>query len=132
VALSRLGPLRARSGDRGGALDALRESVVLSSGVRDHIALGASICLAVVTFGTLGRNEPVAVLSGAWNSGAVVGNVSRREREEEAKASNQARVVLGDARADELGLQGASMTYDEIVAYLLSVVDELIAEDGDD
>jgi predicted ATPase/class 3 adenylate cyclase len=131
VALSRLAPLRARSGDRRGALAALRESVVLSAGVLDHIALGASICLAVVTFDTLGHHEAAAVLSGAWSSGVVVGNVSAREREEEARAATRARDELGAARAQELERRGASTSYDEIAEYILGAIDDLTAEDDD-
>ena len=131
AALGRLAPVRARRGDRRGALDALRDSVALSSAVTDHVSVGASMCLGMITLGALGVQEPVAVVAGARRSGTIVANISSRESEAERDAAEHARASLG-ARALELERRGAAMSYDEVVAYLLAELDALIAMERSD
>ena len=91
AALSRLGAIRARRGDRFGALDALRESVLTAVAVTNYVTLGATVCAAVITLATLGHHEAVVVLAGARTRGAAVAAVSARERAEEARATERAR-----------------------------------------
>jgi predicted ATPase len=124
-----LAMLRARSGERRGALTALRRSIVMSSGVADRVSLGESVCMAEITLGTFGHHEAVAVLFGAHSSGAVVAlGGSTRQRDEEMRTAERARTALGDTRADELARRGASMSYDDVVEYLLSVINELLVD----
>jgi len=130
-ALGRLAPLRARRGDREGSLHAIRESLILSSAVTDHVSLGASICLGLIALAALGVYEPVAVIAGARRAGNIVASVSARELEAERDAAEQARAALG-ARAQELERRGAAMSCDEVVDFLLAIIDAAHAESSSD
>jgi len=132
AALARLAPLRARRGDWPGALDAIRESLVLSSEVTDHVSLGAAICLGLTTLGILGYDEPVAVLAGARQAGNIAANISAREFEAERDTRDQARAALGDSLADEYARRGASMSLDQVVEYLFANIDAVRAENASD
>ena len=102
--------------------------MALSSAVTDHVSLGASICLGLITLGILGYDEPVAVIAGARRAGNVLANVSARELEAERDAAEQARAALGESLADACERRGASMSWDQVVEYLFATIDAARAE----
>jgi hypothetical protein len=118
--LSLAGGLRARLGDLVGALDALRESVIVSRDLGARPSLSAALDWSHGVLVRVGRPEPAAVFVGALTRGALadVGNfplvATARTR-----TFDRVRAELGDDATDRLVAAGAGMTYDEIVQYAL-------------
>ena len=132
IALAHDAWLRASLGDHAGALDALRESVVLSDGVGDQISLAGAVSMAVITFAEFEAYEIIPILAGGRKAGLVtIATAMERERTDEAAAIEGARIALGDARFAELERQGATMTYDDLIASLIGEIDRLLAEVDD-
>ena len=122
--------LKARAGDRLGALRAARE------GVRHDLRSGNRTMLA----GTLNRTklalvelehpEPAAVLAGAEIDGPLVDwhNSEKAELADAEHAVSTLRASLGDDAYERAAARGAVMTYDEVVEYTLDEVERLLAE----
>jgi hypothetical protein len=127
--------LKARAGDRRGALRSARDGVRhdLRSGNRTMLAGALNHTkLALVE---LGYPEPAAVLAGAEADGPLVPwntTGSDAELQDRDDALETLRASLGhDAYARSAAL-GSAMTYDEIVEYTLDELERLLAEPSDE
>jgi predicted ATPase/class 3 adenylate cyclase len=118
--LSMVGGLRSRLGDATGALEPLRESVLVArdNGARPQIAATLDWALGALT--KVGRPEAAATFVGALTSGplAEVGNYPGVDVVR-ARTLERVRAALGDQRTDACVARGAAMSYDEIVEYAL-------------
>ncbi len=114
------GGIRARLGDATGALELLRESVLLArdDGARPQIAATLDWALGALT--KVGRPEAAATIVGALTGEplAKVGNYPGVDGVR-ARTLERVRPVLGDDATDALVARGAAMNYDEIVEYAL-------------
>ena len=114
------GGLRFRLGDPNGALELLREAVVVARDLGARPQLSATLDWSLSPLVKVGRPEPAATLVGALTRGALadVGNFPLVAGAR-ARTLERVRVELGEDSTDRLVAEGAAMTYDEIIDYAL-------------
>jgi predicted ATPase/class 3 adenylate cyclase len=114
------GGLRARIGDLVGALELLREAVIVSRDQGARPQLAAALDWSLSPLIKVGRPEPAATFVGALTGGplAEMGNFPDVDAAR-ARILERLHVELGDDTSDALVARGAAMTYDEIVEYAL-------------
>jgi len=115
--------------DPEGALGALRDGMAVCRD-RDRLQIGAVVDRGVIVFSTLGEHELAAVLGGLITSGvmASLSSLSPEERDERAAALDAARRALGVQEYRDATGRGATMEFDDVVDYMLSELDRLIAQ----
>jgi hypothetical protein len=124
-----LAQLRARQGDRRGALDSLRSSIVHLDRIGDRPQLAGSIDWGISILGRFGEPEPAAVFVGIAVEGALAsinnfpGAPERRDDEQLGSLVTQ----LGPERYGALVDRGASMSYEQAVEFAVAELDELLA-----
>jgi predicted ATPase/class 3 adenylate cyclase len=128
--------LKARAGDRPGALRAARDGLQhdLRSGNRTNLAGALNrIKLALVE---LGAAEPAAVLTGAELRGALVpwawGDEVEVEAEDREHAIAALRSQLGAEEYERATRAGSAMTFDQVVECTLLEVERMLDEMDDD
>ncbi|MCJ7438879.1 MAG: adenylate/guanylate cyclase domain-containing protein [Acidimicrobiia bacterium] len=127
MTLGRAAQLRAHFGDPDGALALLREAVAYSHDVGDHMVLSGMLFLGIDALATLGHAEPAAVLAGVV-SGSPLSLLSEMPPVPLEQPLEQARTELGSQAFDTAFARGATMEYDEVVAYTLGELDRILAE----
>jgi predicted ATPase/class 3 adenylate cyclase len=114
------GGLRARLGDNTGALELLREAVIVGrdQGSRPQLASALDWVLSPLT--RTERPDVAATFVGALTQGPLAG-VANFPGVDTARARilDRVRAVLGDQETDELVAHGAAMSYDELVQYAI-------------
>jgi tetratricopeptide (TPR) repeat protein len=119
--------LWAHAGDRGAALRDLRAGITVASELAQTPQLLGAFGYAIEIFTALGHHEPAAVLIGAARSGALsplremTPPPDRRQR-----GSSPIRAALGDDHFASLQGLGAAMSRDELEAWVLSTIDQLL------
>jgi hypothetical protein len=131
--LGDVGWLKARAGDRRGALRAVRDGVRhdLRSGNRTMLA--GTLCRTKLALVELGYPEPAAVLAGAEHKGPLAAwsiDESAAELEDRQHALRALHSSLGPHGYERTAALGSSMTFDEIVGYTLDELDRLLADQG--
>ncbi len=126
--LSRRAVLRANAHDHAGAVRDAREAVKHSHERGDRPMLTSALECAVAVLQRLGRDEAAAVLAGAIASGITTGVPRPLTGGVVADlgvsdAVERARAALGEEQDAAAASRGAQMTLDEVVAYVLSVLD---------
>jgi hypothetical protein len=127
--LGDVGWLKARAGDRRGALRAAADGIQhdLRSGNRTMLA--GTLNRTKLALVVLGHPEPAAVLAGAEIDGPLVAwhvdGVDVDDREGEIRAL---RTSLGGDGYECAAAAGAAMTFDELVEYTLDELERLLAQ----
>jgi hypothetical protein len=121
--------IRARRGDRLGALGALREAIERSSDIGDRPQVVTSLERSVPALIALGEPEPACILAG-FTTGplAGLGVVPAADRDDAQQALDYVRVRLGSERFEQLVARGKAMTYDQAVIYALNELDQLLGQ----
>ena len=119
--------LRARAGDRAGALASLREAVAYSFDKADLPMLAIAFDRGIQTLTDLGENEAAAVFSGIALHGplSTIGILPVSEREDREQALTRLRTALSDASYETAQEHGAQLRIDEAVRYALDELDHL-------
>jgi len=119
-ALSRVAELRAEAGDRTGALDALREALHHSVEVTGRMGLAYTTSMSLRTFAALGAVQAAATVAGAVDRGALpVASIwEGKDTEVAALARERIAAALTPAEIEACAQRGASMTEDEVVAFI--------------
>ena len=123
--------LKARAGDRRGALQAARDGLRhdLRSGARTNLA--GALNRIKLAFVELGDAEPAAVLEGAEADGPLVpwswGDGVPVEQQDREHALRVLREALGAEGYERTAAVGAAMTFDEVVEYTLEQLERLLA-----
>jgi predicted ATPase len=114
------GGLRARLGDDPGALELLREAVLVGRDQGTRPQLAAVLDWALSPLNRTGQPDVVATFIGALTDGALaeVGNFPGVEGAR-ARTLERVRADLGDDKTDELVARGTAMSYDELVEYAI-------------
>jgi tetratricopeptide (TPR) repeat protein len=122
--LALAGGLRARLGDPVGALELVREAVIVSRDQGKRPQLAAALDWSLAPLIKLGRPEPAATFVGALTGGPLA-EVSGFPDVDAARARtlDRLRASLGDETTDARVAHGAAMTYDEIIEYALHHLD---------
>jgi predicted ATPase/class 3 adenylate cyclase len=129
AALFQCALLLARRGDRSTALADLRQSIVMQDWMKTRPQLEGALAYAMEILTVLGAYEDAAVLAGAARSGALTHLRSLKPPpERQQRSASPLREVLGD-RFDAIAAAGAAMTFDELVAWILTRLDALLAEE---
>jgi tetratricopeptide (TPR) repeat protein len=127
AALFQCALLLARAGDRRGALTYLRDSIVLQEHLKQQPQLAGALAYAIEILTILNAPEDAAVLVGAARSGALT---HLREMaippERRQQGSAPLREMLTPGQLSGGLARGASMTMDELVAWTVTTLDELI------
>ena len=131
TALGRIVPLRARLGDRLGALLALREAItyVRDTGSRPNFV--GVLNWGAAALAQLGEADLAAEFAGAARGPLSVlfgGFVSGPDAEEFATALARLRSSLGPQEYAAATARGASLSYEAAIAYTLQCIDPMIAE----
>jgi hypothetical protein len=121
--------LRARAGDRAGAVDALREAIAYSHDKGDRPMLVLALDRGIQVLADLGESEPATVLAGIALDGplSALSNLPVAEHTDREHVLQRLRVELGDAQYEKARLRGAHKSYDEVVSYTLGELDRLAA-----
>ena len=126
--------LRARQGDRLGALTALRESIERIDQYGDRVQFVAAVDWAIFIFQRFGYPEPAAVLVGVAVDGplSAINKFPGAQRVHGDKKLAPLEAELGAGTYHALVERGAAMSYEEAVHYLFDELNRLIAaEDAD-
>ena len=123
--------LRTILGDLRGAVEALRTGFEYAIGEASNVTTSTILWYGLEALVPYGELELSATLFGAVGDGgalasmlnAIVGPQALRN----AQARAQAREALGADRFDELVARGATMTYDEVVAFARRELERVIA-----
>jgi predicted ATPase len=124
--------LRARRGDRSGALEALRASVVSGHELGDRPQFVATIGWGVFVFSRFGQLEQAAVLAGALVDGplAEISRFPGVAQSHEDPALTRVRSAIGTDAYRDAAARGAAMSFDDVVAYMIREIDALAEADG--
>jgi predicted ATPase/class 3 adenylate cyclase len=124
--------LRARAGDRSGALEGLRDAVVYADRIGDTNQLNNSVIVSTVVFTELGEHEICAVIAGRALP-LLEQYEERQSWEVDAgyAALDRTRAALGDEVYDRNMASGRTMSHDETVLYLRTELERLLAEVND-
>ena len=119
--------LRARAGDRAGALASLREAVAYSFDKADLPMLAIAFDRGIQTLTDLDENEAAAVFSGIALRGplSTIGILPVSEREDREQALTRLRSALSDTRYETAQEHGAQLRIDAAVRYALDELDGL-------
>ncbi len=123
--------LKARAGDRLGALRAARDGVRHDQRSGNRTMLAGTLNRTKYALIELGHGEPAAVIAGAEDDGALVAwdyTGADDEREDHEHALGVLRESLGTADFERAAALGAAMTYDEVVEHVLGELERLLAE----
>ena len=124
-----LAMMRAERGERDIALRTLREAFSFAAGLGDRPQLVYLSASAVQTLSPLGIFEPVAMIAGyAMATISDHHDAPGSVLEAFLAALTHARDGLGAEVFDALVSRGMSMSYDEILRYAFSTLDELLAD----
>jgi predicted ATPase/class 3 adenylate cyclase len=119
--------IRARFGDRIGALSALREAIEQSYDIGDRPQVMTSLERGVPALIALAEPEPACILGGLTSGPlAEFGIVPRPDRDDTRQSLDELRAQLGAERFEELTTRGRALAYDEAVSYSLRELDELL------
>jgi hypothetical protein len=127
--------LKARAGDRPGALRAARDGVRhdLRSGNRTNLA--GALNRTKLALVELGDAEPAAVLAGAETDGSLVpwnfADGVPVELQDREHALRVLRDSLGAEGFERTAAVGAAMTFVQVVEHTLSELDRLLAQAND-
>jgi predicted ATPase/class 3 adenylate cyclase len=129
-ALSRVSELRAEAGDRAGALDALGDALHHSVEVTGRMGLSYTTGFSLRTFAVLGAMQAAATVAGAVDHGALpVASIwEGKDTEFAALARERIAAVLTPAEIDACEQRGASMTEDQVVAFIRAEIIRLQQE----
>lgn len=121
--------IRARQGDRPGALGALREAIEGSYDVGDRPQVVTALERSVPALIALAEPEPACILAG-FTTGplAELGIVPTPDRDDAQQALDDVRVQLGSERFEQLLASGGARTYDQAVAHTLNELNRLVAQ----
>jgi predicted ATPase/class 3 adenylate cyclase len=119
------GGLRSRLGDDPGALELLHEAVVLARDQGARPQLAATLDWALRPLLATGQPEIAATFLGTLTTGALaqVANFPGVHASR-TRTLERLRSTLGEATTHELIRQGTAMSYDEIVEYAVSHLDQ--------
>ena len=121
--------IRARNGDRFGALGALREAIEQSYDLGDRPQVISSLERSVPTLIALAEPDLACILAGLTSGPlAGLGIVPAPDREDAQQALDHVRVKLGTERFGQLVAQGKALTYDGAVTHTLSQLNLLLGE----
>ncbi|MCJ7439945.1 MAG: hypothetical protein MUP97_19575 [Acidimicrobiia bacterium] len=129
-ALSRVSELRAEAGDRAGALDALADALRHSVEVTGRMGLSYTTSFSLRTFAALGAAQAAATVAGAVDHGALpVASIWQgKDAEAVALARQRIAAALTPAEIAACEQRGASMTEDEVIAFIHAEIDRLQQE----
>jgi len=121
--------IRARQGDRVGALGALREAIEGSHDIADRPQVVTSIERSVPALIALDEPEPACVLAGfITGPPAELGIVPDPDRADAQQALDGVRVELGAECFERLMAHGKAMTYDQAVIHTLNELNRLVVQ----
>jgi hypothetical protein len=128
-ALGMVAQLRARRGDRVGALEALRTSVVNGHELGDRPQFVATISWGTYVFARFGDLQAAAVLAGALVDGplAELAGFPGMAQSHDDPALARLQFALGPDTYREATARGAAMSFDQIVEYMLTEIDRMLA-----
>jgi predicted ATPase/class 3 adenylate cyclase len=132
--LSSVAQLRARQGNRLGALTALRESVERTDRLGDRPQLVAAVDWAIAIFQRFGYTEPAAVLVGVAVDGplSAINKFPGAQRMHGDEKLAPLEAELGPSVYHALVERGAAMSYEDVVRYLFDELNRLIAAERAD
>jgi hypothetical protein len=135
-ALADVGWLKARVGDRSGALRALCDGVAYGHHIGDRRTFVGVLSRASIALVELEHPGPAAVLTGVVNDGplaewdALTGvEADQQDRE---RAHDAMLAALGSDRYQHATARGAAMSYDEVVDYARSELERLLVSAHED
>jgi hypothetical protein len=111
--------LRARLGDDNGAIALLHDALAVARDDGLRIQASAVLGFAIGPLRHTGRNDAAAILLGVLDQGALAHVAFPGTADGRARALTRIRGAIGDEKTDRLVTQGASMTYDQAIAYAL-------------
>ena len=131
-ALARAGFLRARGGDRPGALSALREAIAHAYDDADPPGTAGAIHLAALGAVALRDDDFACTLAGGLR-GALAPFLleTPRDTHELGAQLDAARQRMGDQPFRDALARGQAMSYDELIGYALLELDRFIADTHD-
>jgi predicted ATPase/class 3 adenylate cyclase len=127
--LSMIAQIRARQGDRVGALEAVRDAIVHTDRLGDRPQLIAAIDWTIAVLRRFGHVEPAAVLVGAATEGplAEINNFPGAHRLLGDDKFEPLEAQLGVESYEQLVRRGAAMSHDEMMRYAVGELDRLVA-----
>jgi predicted ATPase len=111
--------LASRLGDFDEALTLLREAVLYGRDAGNRVGVFTAVDFAVQVFADRERYDIAATLAGAFETIGLASGNSLAERRQRVEKVEQAHTVLGDTAFAEAFGRGASMSYNEVLEYLL-------------
>jgi predicted ATPase/DNA-binding SARP family transcriptional activator len=131
--LGDVGWLKARAGDRRGALCAARDGIRLDLRSGNRTMLAGTLCRTKLALVELGYPEPAADLAGAEQKGPLAAwkiDESAAELQDREHALRALGSSLGPRGYERAATLGSTMAYDEIVGYTLNELERLLADRG--
>jgi hypothetical protein len=131
--LGDVGWLKARAGDRRGALLAVRDGIQHDLRSGNRVMLAGALNRAKLALVELGHPEPAAMLAGAEHDGPLAAwpMGGEAEDEESERTIRALRASLGADAYERAAGVGAAMTLDEVAEYTLHEVEQLLDERHD-
>jgi predicted ATPase/class 3 adenylate cyclase len=121
--------IRARRGDRVGALGALREAIERSYDIGDRPQVVTSLERAVPALIALAEPEPACILAGLTTGPlAELGILPAPDRDDAQQALDNVRMEFGSERFEQLVARGRALTYDQAVADALNELGQLLGQ----
>lgn len=122
--LALLAQLRAQQGDRDAAVDAWITAVPRAHAEGDRQGLSTVLARGTFVLHAIGRDDAAAVLAGVVNGGLLAGLQAIPRQEEPGLEAVLAEVAgaLGPDAYEASIKKGASLSYNEIVAFALDAV----------
>lgn len=118
--LAMAGGMRSRLGDPRGAVEYLRESVLITRDEGSRPQLAAAYDWALSPLTKIGRAETAAVFIGVLTRGALTGvGVFPGVESARVKSLERIRSAIGDQRTDSMVASGAAMSFSESIEYAL-------------
>jgi len=115
-----------RAGDRDEALRYLKRAIEIQDGMKQRPQLEGALAYAIEILTVAGAYEEAAVIAGAARSGALTHLRAMTPPPERGQTGTRPiREALGD-RFDEFAALGASMSFDELVAWSLAALERLL------
>ncbi len=128
AALARIARLHDGNGDLAGAFDALHEAVTHFQRVGPRTELTTLVAQLARTLAGHGAAEPAAVLAGIVAAGPLAAMAASGTPERMERATAAARAQLGNTAYDDAFARGATMTFDDAIAYVRIEVDRNTAD----
>ena len=117
-----------RRSDANEALGALSSAVRQSDRIGTRVSAIGALTIGVEVFATTGHVELAAVLNGIITDGpfaSLVGHQGGRERDEREHLLAEVRNTLDDETYETAVQRGASMSYEEIIDFVLGEIDRI-------